>query len=240
MFDEILTWDAQASAVQSGPHLFAGLPQWIQDRTGNIITTLLLPSMTAEERTAERCTRLLEVVKQNGGWSGLAALTHFFKCHDGLASKLSRLIVKGLIAPNHQGVQSAALAVVAWAERHKDGAEEVPHDIYSRLLSAIELAPEHGLNSLLECARKLLAIGRVPAEFPGRLMDALSDLLSRTNYMEIDTASIRAVSISLVRAQCVKLAVALMPLVEDDGTLERWLDEAKADALPEVRFAAQD
>jgi len=47
----------------------------------------------------------------------------------------------------------------------------------------------------------------------------------------------RAVSVSLVRAECVKLAAALKGRVEDDGTLPALDDEAKSDPLPEVRFS---
>ncbi|PLP96792.1 hypothetical protein [Cupriavidus pauculus] len=238
MFDEILAWIEEAGESSGAPRFFADLPQWIQDRAGIIISTVLLPSMAAEERTAGRCAKLFAAVERDSEWNGLAALCYFSTCLDGVASRLSRLVMKGLIAPNHRGVQSAAFAVVSWAERSKEAEKEVPYEVYNRLASAIELVPEHGLNALLECARKLLAIGGVPADFAVRLTHALSDLFSRTNYTEIDPASSRAVSISLVRAQCVRLAAALTSQVQDDEALERWMEEAKTDALPEVRFAA--
>jgi hypothetical protein len=35
----------------------------------------------------------------------------------------------------------------------------------------------------------------------------------------------------------VKLAIALKERVADDGSLQAWIDEAKSDPLPEVRFS---
>lgn len=49
--------------------------------------------------------------------------------------------------------------------------------------------------------------------------------------------SVRAVAVSLVRAECVKVALALKNRIADDGTLQAWIDEAKTDPLPEVRFS---
>ena len=56
-------------------------------------------------------------------------------------------------------------------------------------------------------------------------------------YEDVGLDTMEAVSVSLVRAECVKLAVALKDRVADDGTLQAWIDEAKIDPLPEVRFA---
>ena len=39
-----------------------------------------------------------------------------------------------------------------------------------------------------------------------------------------------------MRKECVGLALALQPLMPDDGTLAGWLEDARTDPLPEVRF----
>jgi hypothetical protein len=70
-----------------------------------------------------------------------------------------------------------------------------------------------------------------------RLMKTLAIILLQFRYEDVEFDSARAVSISLVRAECVKLAIALKDRVADDGTLQAWIDEARSDPLPEVRFS---
>jgi len=71
-------------------------------------------------------------------------------------------------------------------------------------------------------------------------MKALEKIRLEFRYEDADFDSTRAVSISLVRAECVKLAVALKDRIADDGTLQAWIDEAKSDPLPEVRFSLEN
>jgi hypothetical protein len=73
-----------------------------------------------------------------------------------------------------------------------------------------------------------------------RLVQAISRIRRELRYEDVDFDSMGAVSVSLIRAECVKLAVALKDHVADDGALQAWIDEAKTDPLPEVRFSLTD
>jgi hypothetical protein len=70
-----------------------------------------------------------------------------------------------------------------------------------------------------------------------RLSEALGDLITETAYDRIDFDSREATSVSLVRAESVRLARAL----EDSGAggtnTATWLKLVEADPLPEVRYA---
>ena len=69
-------------------------------------------------------------------------------------------------------------------------------------------------------------------------MQAMSRIRRELRYEDVEFDTMEAVSISLIRAECVKLAVALKDrIADDDGTIEAWIDEAKSDPLPEVRFS---
>ena len=48
----------------------------------------------------------------------------------------------------------------------------------------------------------------------------------------------RAVSVSLERAQSVELARVLQRWIPEVDVLGRWIEEGRNDPLPEVRFAA--
>ena len=59
-------------------------------------------------------------------------------------------------------------------------------------------------------------------------MQAISRIRRELRYEDVEFDTMEAVSISLVRAECVKLAVALKDrIADDDGTIEAWINEAK-------------
>jgi hypothetical protein len=62
-----------------------------------------------------------------------------------------------------------------------------------------------------------------------RLMQTLSIIRSEFRYENVELDTMRAVSVSFVRAECVKLAADLRGRVADDGTLEGWNDDAKSE-----------
>jgi hypothetical protein len=238
MFDEFLAWGASEES-KSEDTLASGmdLPTWAFERSGEVISDLLVPALTDAERTQERGVALLKGVEANNGWGGLAGLCFFVKCLPILERKLPRLIMKGLIASNHRGIQSATSALLFWADREDEVGTAVPDEVYNRLVSAVEVAPEHSLHTLLSCARQLVLKTKLNRDFAHRLLLSLGDLRTQADYSEVDPSSPRAISISLVRAECVLLASALLEKVEDDGSIAAWLLEARSDALPEVRLA---
>jgi hypothetical protein len=96
---------------------------------------------------------------------------------------------------------------------------------------------EIGLSTMLGAARTLLKDDFLREEDLQRLMQSLSMIRSEFRYENVEFDTMRAVTVSLVRAECVKLAAALKGRAVDDGTLQGWDDEAQSDPLPEVRFA---
>ena len=130
------------------------------------------------------------------------------------------------------------MALSHWAKLVRDGTlQELPRSLVDQLIATIETRQEAGLQAMLAAALSLLKENFLGAEDFDRLMYALSKICLEFRYEDIDLDSVRAVSISLVRAECVKLAVALKEHITDDGTLRAWIDEAKSDSLPEVRFS---
>ncbi|MNG20150.1 hypothetical protein D3C84_1043770 [compost metagenome] len=70
------------------------------------------------------------------------------------------------------------------------------------------------------------------------LVEILPVIFDIADYRSISHVSKEAVSISLVRAACVRLARdILINRQGKDSEVLRVLEEAKQDALPEVRFA---
>lgn len=69
-------------------------------------------------------------------------------------------------------------------------------------------------------------------------MEILPVIFDNTDYRIISEASREAVSVSLLRSACVRLAKDILNESQDKNSeLLRVLEEAREDALPEVRFA---
>ena len=234
MFDNIV---GGSPSVQESANIDTDFPEWTKDHLGRVLADVVIPAMSPLDLTESRAEKLLLRLQSTSSWSGLAGLTYFFDNVPNLKNKVRQLIRKGLIAPDHQRVYSSTSALQRWAEAGLEADTLALADLLERLVSAIEIAPEQGLHLLLDCARTLLEKDMLGEDSALRLLHALADLATRTRYSDIDAASIRAVSISLVRSECVKLAMALATHVDDDGTIVSWIADAKADALPEVRFS---
>jgi hypothetical protein len=58
-----------------------------------------------------------------------------------------------------------------------------------------------------------------------------------TSYNDVDRESRFAISVSLARAECVRLAHALHRRGIASESIRGWLNAAETDPLPEVRFA---
>lgn len=69
------------------------------------------------------------------------------------------------------------------------------------------------------------------------LDEALGDLIAETAYDRVDYDSRDAASVSLVRAECVRLARALQNSAAGGANADAWLSIADTDPLPEVRYA---
>jgi hypothetical protein len=89
---------------------------------------------------------------------------------------------------------------------------------------------------MLAAAVKLLQLDFFGPEELKRLAAMVFEIRG-IRYADIEPNTMEAVSGSLVRAECVKLAIALKERIADDGSLQAWIDEAKNDPLPEVRFS---
>ena len=154
-----------------------------------------------------------------------------------LAADVISILRTGLLGSEAQHVASAAEAIVDWAKLVRDGTlPELPRSLVEQMIAAIE-AGRVGLSALLASAQKLLKLDFLTAEDLIRLRQTISRIRRELRYEDVDFDTMEAVSVSLVRAECVKLAVLLKNRIADDGTLQAWIDEAKDDPLPVVRFS---
>jgi hypothetical protein len=243
MFDEIVVWEQQTTDRQDpfATSFIKSFNDRMRLAAGYLLTMTVVPALRTEQRTEQRARNLMAFVTRTRSWTSLGALPLFLASAQGVRNEIISIIRRGLIGAESQHVGSAVLAISSWAKLARDGTVlELPRSLVEQLMATLETCREIGLSAMLDTARTLLKDNFLLDEDLKRLMETLSMVQSEYRYENVDFDTMRAVTVSLVRAECVKLAAALKGRVADDGTLQEWVDEAKSDPLPEVRFALAD
>ena len=240
MFDEIVVWQPRPSNRQDPlAELFIRrFNDNIRYAAGHLLATGVVTALPTEQRTELRALNLMTFITQTRSWAALSALPPFLASSQDAAVAITSAIRRGLVGLESQHVGHAALAVSNWAKLARNGnATELPRTIVDQLISAVESCRETGLSALIDTTRTLLEKNFLQEYDLERLLQALSIMRSVFRYEDVAQDSLRAASVSLVRAACVKLSAALEGRITDIGILQDWKNDAKSDPLPEVRFA---
>lgn len=243
LFEHLVSWEPRETDGRDPftASMIRGFTDRMRHCIGDILTDVVVPAMGLSDRTNQRARMLLEFVDRTRAWRSLPGLPYFVAMVPSLTDDIATAIRRGLVGSDHQHVGSAAMALVQWGRLVREGIlTEFPRALVDQLIATIETRHEQALHSLLSAALSLLKDGFLITPDQVRLMQALADLLVETQYADVDLDGRKAVSVSLIRVECAKLAAALQAHVHDDGTLRRWVDDAKSDPLPEVRFSVVD
>lgn len=242
LFDQVIAWNPSAIADD---FFAAGFKQnfddFIRRQVGEALTFAIVPAMTSEDRNEPRVRALLSFIDRTKSWRAIAVLPNFLVSVPTMEETIVVVIHRGLSAAEYVRISGAATALIQWSHLICTGVmKSISRRLTEQLLSMIETRQEEGLHVLLNAAVILVEDGTLSEDDMARLKNTLSDLRQETKYSSILLNSRRAVSISLVRQQCVRLARLLkQKILDDDGTLAGWLEEGRSDPLPEVRLAAQ-
>ena len=241
LFDQIVNW--RPSVLTNDDPLGTGFKQifndFVRQQASEVLTFTLVPAMTKEDMNEVRLRTLLEFISQNKAWRAVAALPQFLETVPTMRESIERTIHRGLSAADYVKISGAATALTQWL-RLVDAQvlAAIPKTLIEQLISMIETRQEQGLHVLLHAVTILVGDQGLTDTDMSRLVRSLSELRDETRYSDVPLDSRRAVSISLIRQQCVQLAQALDAKIADDGTLGAWIVEGSSDPLPEVRFAA--
>ena len=242
LFDQVVAWDPPPCA--NDDPLSAGFKQSFNDivrqLAGDALTFAVVPAMTREDRTEARLGALMDFINRTKSWRSVAALPNFLETVPTMEENIVLAIHRGLSAAEQLRTSGATTALIRWSRLIQTHAlTSMPRRLIEQMLSMIETRQDEGLHVLLNAAIALIGDRTLGDEDMARLTRTLSDLRDDAKYSSVLLDSRRAVSISLVRQQCVRLAQLLKQKISDDGTLEGWLEEGRSDPLPEVRFSAQ-
>jgi hypothetical protein len=203
---------------------------------GSVLARLVVPSLASDDRIEDLGKALQSFIGEPPVGNAIPALPYFVDL-SAMRPEIIRRIRRGIAGRVFDEVSGSATAIEVWAGIHFPGDANGPPDpILEQLVTAIETRQKVGLHTLIHCVCKLIEMRRLrPGDGP-RLDEALGDLLVATKYEEIVLDSKEAASVSLVRVACVRLASALQAAAIGGPNASAWLEAARSDPLPEVRF----
>jgi hypothetical protein len=216
----------------------ANFDDFVKQQGSEVLTFTLLPAMTEEDKNEARLRTLLDFINHNKAWHAVAALPQFLQTVPTMQESIERAIHRGLSVADYIRISGAATALTQWSrliDVHVLAA--IPRILIEQLLFMVETRHEVSLHVLLHAVTILVGDKRLTDTDLSRLVSSLSELRDETRYSDVPLDSRRAISISLIRQQCVQLAQALKAKTARDGTLDAWITEGSSDPLPEVRFA---
>jgi hypothetical protein len=164
--------------------------------------------MCTEDRTKSRGEALLVFLSRTLSWHGLVALPYFVISASIATNDILSAVRTGLVSSEMRHVASAAMTIARWAKLVQDDVlqQEVPRPLVEQLVATIETRQETGLQAMLSAALSLLKDDAFTGEDLNRLMNALEKIRLEFRYESVDFVGVRAVSLSLIRAECVKLS----------------------------------
>jgi hypothetical protein len=244
LFSEMTSWRAPVDATSEKVDMFGLRRQFLSGSMrliGPALSRVIVPELAPEDRTEDRARALLALIDEPYAGRVFPALSYFVHLTGPIHAEIVRRIRRGMIGRNFDEVAGSAAAVEAWADAYPpDSAAALPEQIFEQIISAVETRHSVGLNALIQAVRKLAELKRLrPGDGP-RLDEALGDLIIETAYQKIEFDSPEATSVSLVRAECVKLARAMQSIGSGGANADAWLKAAPRDPLPEVRYAVAE
>lgn len=233
-FEKLVYWRSKADSKD--PFWFANQhEEQLNDSIGKALAYSIVPSLPAEALNQENFNKLLAFYSEVDAPATIVALSHFAAVNELFAKQVEKLVRQGFQAQEANKVAFSAFALLKWREIKASPATD---RLTSRLVYLLGLNLSGGLTALLWTAGQMYVKGYLSEDDAESLADAVPAVFDSADYKNIAPFSREAVSISLVRVKCVRLAKAILDKRQDNNSeLLRVLEEAKHDALPEVRFA---
>jgi hypothetical protein len=200
---------------------------------GEALAYSIVPVLSVDALTQQNFDKLLAFHSGANSPSSVIALSYFASTNDAWSLQVEKIIRQGLQGRDANEVAFAAFALFKWREIKLSPATD---RLTSRLVYLLGANLSAGLSSLLWIAGQMYINGYFSDNQIELLVESVPVVFDSALYDSISPSGREAVSISLVRAECAKLAQMLLDKNKNDELL-RILDEARNDPLPEVRFA---
>lgn len=207
----------------------------LAELAGEVLARSVVPVLPSEELTEENFQKLLAFYSEAGAPETLIAFPYFAIANDIFIEPVESLIRQGLQSNDANKLAYASYALSNWRDQKESPAID---RLIVRLVYLIGANRIPGLSALLWTANQMYCKKYLSDESIYSILEILPIIFDSTDYRNISPSGRESVSISFVRAACVRLARDIIKHSEHQNEeLIRILKKAKQDALPEVRFA---
>lgn len=216
-----------------------GFSRQKEQQTAKLIAEVLarsvVPMLPLTEFTEDNFQKLYAFYDEVDAPAVLIALTYFAAANENLTEKVEKMLRQGFLSKNANKVAYTSYALLAWRDMNES---PIVERLILRLISLIGWNRMIGQQALLWTANQMYCKDYLSPENIESLVEILPVIFDNTEYCDITPSSRESVSVSLVRAACVRLTRDILSKSQNkNGELLRIQEEAMHDSLPEVRFA---
>lgn len=233
-FEKLIIWRSKAD--RKDPFGFLDQQEGqLSDLLGKALAYAVIPALPADALNQENFNKLLAFHAEVDAPASIIAFSRFAASNELFAGQVEKLIRQGLQGREANRVASSAFALLKWREMKASPATD---RLTSRLMYLLGANLGGGLPGLLWTAGQMYAGGYLSDDDVEALTESVPVVFDSADYKNIPPSSREAISVSLVRIECVRVARAILDKSQaKNNELLRVLEAAKQDALPEVRFA---
>lgn len=246
LFGNVASWRPKEPSPDPISDAFARPLREEKDRMmALVLGAVAAPALARHDRTIERAEAVLTFLDETELPEGLSALPVFY----GLNTDINRRIEDAFRRPLSVGdrrITSAAIgALDRWLRLSENGrALPLPNVLRDRALRALARGRIGGLAHLIYLARRLIEADLCDDPELDQIAEVLDELRAGTDYGSPDgdanVESDKAVSLPIIRAECVRLASVMEKTGRVTALVRAWRDLAACDPLPEVRYAERE
>lgn len=235
-FDRLVVWRPSRNSTES---FFSsdGEEEQVGEWIGTTISWSVVPALSEGLLTEDRFKKLQAFYLDVKSPGAIIAFVYFAVARNSLSDQVGKIIRQGLRGQSSGLVSYSCQALLKWREL-VDSAET--NRLIVVLISLIGANRVTGLAMLLWTANQMYNKNYLSEGDVETLVEILPVVFENASYENISYSSQEAVTVSLVRAACVRFARDILKeRANYMSELVCILNEAKQDALPEVRYAEQ-
>ncbi|SOO14211.1 SIR2 family NAD-dependent protein deacylase [Xanthomonas citri] len=233
-FQKLVGW-RKPTNDEYAESFFGSTDSQLGEDIGRALSLSVVPAMGARSLSEENFSLLESFHTEVGSKEAIVAFSYFAAKNSGFAVRVEALIGRQMREKSGNGPACASHAILCW--RSASSGPEVER-LVSRLIVQLSVNQSACAPALVWTARELYKGGYLIDHDAAVLLEAVPVIFEASEYHSVSPTSREAAVVSLVKAACVRVAAEAVAKGQDpDGCLQRVLDQAKLDALPEVRFA---
>jgi hypothetical protein len=231
VLDAILAWKPKEVQLDLG-HIERrnrGIARWV----GPALVDAILPVLDLQAIGTQRLDSLYQFIESGCASSAVMALPEMLRIDTERTAEAIKLIHRAILSSEPDVTYAGFAAIARWKERLRS----LPGELTQAVVVVATTRREPGLVHALDALAKYVSERSLSDYDKWRLADALDLLHAETAYENLTESNEKAITLTLVRAASVRLAHELKKSGTGHKSVDAWLDRAKSDPMPEVRYA---